>query len=588
MKSFFKFLFASILGVILGMLLFFFILMGIVGSMVSSGDKVVKVKPNSVLLVKLDQTIVDRSSDNPFDNFNFNTFESEPKLGLNDVLEGIKKAKTDENIKGILLQAEAFPSGFATVEEIRNALIDFKTSGKFLYAYGDYFTQKSYYLNSVADKIYITPEGGMELKGLSTELMFFKGTLEKLGLEPIIIRHGKFKSAVEPFMYDKMSPENREQISAFIGSFWNHYVAGVSASRAIEAAEINRIADNILVTSPESAIENKMIDGMLFYDQLLDTLKVKTGAEKDVEFIGLGKYKKTAPVRKEKRLPKKKVAVIYAAGEIGMGKGGEQAIGSEGLSKTIREARLDTTIKAIVLRVNSPGGSALASEIIYREMVLAAKVKPVIASMGDVAASGGYYIACPADTIVASPNTVTGSIGVFGLMFNGQKLLKDKLGITVDRVTTNKYSDLGSFTRSMSAEEQSIIQKEVEKVYDTFIGHVALGRGMTKEEVDNIGQGRVWSGVTAQSIGLVDVLGGLNDAIRIAVEKAKLGDDYRVVSLPKQEDPFEQIIKSIGGDAKMWFMKEELGETYQYLRHIESLTKMEGTQARLPFSLEVY
>ncbi|MBE9467200.1 MAG: signal peptide peptidase SppA [Bacteroidetes bacterium] len=590
MKSFFKYTLATILGVILvsfiGVLIFF----GVVGSIVSSGqDKTVKIKPNTILQVKLNKKIVDRASTNPMENFNFQAFEADPFLGLDDILKNIEAAKTDDNIKGIYLDLTVINTGIASVEEIRNALLDFKESNKFIVSYADYYTQSSYYLATVSDSIYLNPEGIIELKGLHAELMFFKGALKKLDIEPQIIRHGKFKSAVEPYMLDKMSDANREQYNAFMGSIWDKFLKGISEQRNISIDDLTKYADNLTIRNPKSALKYKIIDGIKYKDEILAELKdrVKIKQTKKLKFISLAKYQNVPKKPKYKHLAKNKIAVIYASGEINMGKGSDKTIGSEKLSNTIRKARLDKSIKAVVLRVNSPGGSALASEVIWREVFLTQKVKPVIASMGNVAASGGYYISCAADTIVASPNTITGSIGVFGLLWNGERFLKNKLGITVDRVKTNNYSDLGSMTRRMTGAERDIIQTSVEDIYDTFISHVADGRNMTKEAVDKIGQGRVWSGENAKELGLVDVFGGLNKAIEIAAEKANI-EKYRIVSLPKQTDPFSQIMKQLKGDVATSIISNKLGNEYKYYEKIQEMTKINGCQARMPFDIDIH
>ncbi|MCK5823283.1 MAG: signal peptide peptidase SppA [Bacteroidales bacterium] len=590
MKSFLKYTLATIVGVIIASFIGGLIFFGVVGSIVSSSkDKTVKIKPNTILHLKLNKKIVDRASNNPMENFNFQAFEAKNNLGLNDILENIKTAKTDDNIKGIYLDLTVIRTGIASIEEIRNALLDFKQSNKFIVSYADYYTQSSYYLATVADTIYLNPEGIIELKGLHAELMFFKGALKKLDVEPQIIRHGKFKSAVEPFMLDKMSEANREQYNAFMGSIWDKFLKGISEQRNISIKDLTNYVDNLAIRNPKSALKHKIIDGIKYKDEIISELKdrVKIEQNKKLRLISISKYKNVPKKPKYKHLVKNKIAVIYASGEINMGKGSDKTIGAEKLSSTIRKARLDTTIKAVVLRVNSPGGSALASEVIWREVFLTKKVKPVIASMGDVAASGGYYISCAADTIVASPNTITGSIGVFGLLWNGEKFLKNKLGITVDRVKTNKYADLGSVTRRMTASERDIIQTSVEDIYDTFISHVADGRNMTKEAVDEIGQGRVWSGENAKEIGLVDVFGGLNKAVEIAAEKANL-EKYRIVSLPKQVDPFTQIMKQLQGDVATSIIRNKLGSEYKYYERIQQLTKINGCQARIPFDIDIH
>ncbi len=590
MKNFLKYTLATIVGVILASFIGILIFFGVVGSIVSSSqNKTVKIKPNTILQIKLNKPIVDRTSKNPMANFNFQSFQPEPHLGLNDILKNIEAAKTDNNIKGIYLDLSIVHSGIASIEEIRNALLDFKKSGKFILSYADYYTQASYYLASVADKIYVNPQGVIELKGLHAELMFFKGTLKKLEIEPEIIRHGKFKSAVEPFMLDKMSDANREQYNVFMGSIWNKFLEGISKQRNISIKDLTKYADNLTIRDTKSALKYHIIDGVRYKDEIISELKnlVKIEQNKKLKLVSLTRYSNVPKKSKFKHFVKNKIAIIYAQGEINMGKGTDKTIGSDELSKTIRKARLDSTIKAVVLRVNSPGGSALASEVIWREVYLTKKVKPVIASMGDVAASGGYYISSAADTIVASPNTITGSIGVFGLLFNGEKFLKNKLGITVDRVKTNKFSDIGSLTRPMTGAEREIIQSGIEDVYDTFLTHVAQGRHMTKKAVDKIGQGRVWSGQDAKKIGLVDVFGGLNKAVEIAVKKANL-KKYRIVSLPKQADPFTQIMKQLKGDVEMSILKNKLGSDYKYYDQLQKLTKINGCQARLPFDIDIY
>ena len=593
MKKFFSTVFASMLGAALaGIVLFilmFLILLGVISSAGSS--EVEEIKENTILALELNTPILDKASDNPFENFDFQNFDMETQLGLNSILENIEKAKSDENIDGIFLKLSSIDAGISTVEEIRNALIDFKESGKFIISHSDYYSHKTYYLASVADKIYLTPEGGFDFVGLSAQVMFFKKAFEKFGIEPVILRHGKFKSAVEPFMLEKMSEANREQLSTFIGTIWGDMVEKISGFRKIDVTKLNEIADNLLVKNSKSCIDLGLIDSLKYYDELLAELQSKTGAEtiKDLKFVSLSEYSKV-PKKKtddEKGLAKDKIAVIYASGEIKMGKGNGKDIGAESLARIIREVRNDDKIKAIVLRVNSPGGSALASEIIWREVKLAKDQKPLIVSMGDYAASGGYYIACAADTIVASPNTITGSIGVFGVLFNIQKLLNEKIGITSDRVNTNTYSDIGSMTRKIKAEEETFILSSIEDVYSTFIQHVAEGRGMSAEKVDEIGQGRIWSGIKAKEIGLVDVLGGLNDAIKIAANKAKL-ERYRIVDYPKKKEPFQAILEKIGGNTKSKAIENELGDFAPYYQFFKNISNQSGVQARLPLELSIY
>jgi len=592
MKSFWSVTFASLLGTILASIVMFFlmflIIIGIVNS--SQSDEVVEIQEHTILKLNLNKKIVDRGSDNPFEGFNFMTMNPDKGLGLNTILENIDKARKDDNIDGIYLNLTGINAGIATIQEIRNSLLGFKESGKFIYSYSESYSQTTYYLASVADKVYLNPEGGVAFVGLSAQLMFFKKALAKLGVEPVIIRHGKFKSAIEPLILDKMSEANREQVSTYVGSIWLSIQQAISTSRNIDIEKLNNIADDLLLKNAKSSVELGFVDGLLYYDEIIELLKEKTGVEtdKDIESVSLGKYTKVPKIRKEgeKGLAKDKIAVIYAAGNIVSGKGADGQIGAESLSKTIREARKDKKIKAIVLRVNSPGGRALASEIIWREVVLAQKEKPVIVSMGDVAASGGYYIACAADTIVANPTTITGSIGVFGVLLNIEKLMNEKIGITFDKVNTNRFSDIGSAAKTMEKEERAFIQNGVEEVYSTFIQHVADGRGMTTEQVDNIGQGRVWTGENALEIGLVDKIGGLEDAIAIAVEKAGL-DRYRIVSLPKQKEPFEKIMEGLGAGVKINLFDTNNDDFSRAYKYYQSLSNMKGVQARMPFELEI-
>ena len=591
MKDFFKFMFSSIIGTFIALFLLFLIFVGSIAALMPK-DSVTIVKDNSILKITLNNAVVDRSPNNPLENFNFQSMKPDSPLGLNDILNNIDKAKDDDKIKGIYLELSFLQSGIATTQEIRNALLSFKESGKFIISYGDYYSQSAYYLASVSDKIYLNPSGNLDYTGLRTELMFFKRTLEKLGVEPQIIRGtgNKFKSAVEPFMYDHMSEANRLQTETFLNTIWGNIKVGISNQRGIEVSQLDYLADNMIIRNAISAVDNNLIDGVKYIDEVYAELMDSCGVDKlkDLEFVTLSKYTDAPKTnRKHKGFAKEKVAVIYASGDIVMGNADVKQIGSAGISKAIRKARLDTTIKAIVLRINSPGGSALASEVILREVMLARDVKPVIASMGDVAASGGYYIACLADTIVASENTITGSIGVFGLMFNIENFLDDKLGISVDRVITNKHSDIGSSTRKMTAEEKLVIQQSVDDIYGQFIGHVANGRSMTTEAVDNIGQGRVWSGVSAMEIGLIDVFGGLDKAIEIAVEKAGL-DHYRIVELPKLKDPFEQIVSELTGQASISILKKEIGVNYKYYEYIKRTVENNGIQARMPFTMEIY
>jgi protease-4 len=591
MRQFFKFLFASMLGFVLGSILLIFILVGMISAAVSSLDdeKVTEVKSNTVLFLDFKKPIVDRASKNPFENLSFNSFDTEGSTGLNTILDNVRKAKADKNIKGIYLELSTINTGIATVEEIRNALLDFKKSGKTIISYSEVYTQKSYYLASVADKIYMNPQGAMELKGLGAEIMFYKGLLDKIEVETQVIRHGRFKSAVEPFILEKMSNDNRLQTRGFMQNIWNFMLGNIAASRKISVDELNSLTNNFSIREPEDAVKYKLVDKLVYKDEVIEELKTLTGKTKkddQPQLITLSKYSKS-PDNEKKSLKDDQIAIIYASGEIESGEGASDKIGSETVSKAIREARLNDKIKAIVLRVNSPGGSALASEVIWREAELANKVKPVVVSMGDVAASGGYYISAASRKIFASPNTITGSIGVFGLIFNAQKMFNNKLGITFDTVKTNRLSDFGSMTRPLTAEEKQIFQQGVEKVYDTFTKRVANGRKMEQANVDSIGQGRVWSGVEAKKIGLIDEFGGLNDAIAAAAKMANV-TKFRTVELPKQKDPFKEILSELGNEAETKYLNYKLGDEAKYFNKAQELLRMQGIQARLPYVIDFY
>jgi protease-4 len=583
MKSFFKMVFASMLGLFLSFILFFLFIVILV-SAGSDSDKV-EIKDNSILHLTLTGPIPDRSSDNPFSSFGFDGLGETP-MGLNDVLDNLDKAAANPSVKGIFLDLTNLSTGIATIEEIRNALIDFKKSGKFIYAYSEVFSQPTYYLATAADKIYLHPTGLAELKGLRSEILFFKGTLDKLGVEPLVFRHGKFKSAVEPFIQDKLSDSNREQVRTFLFSIWNHMLKGIASGRKLSEDELRKISSELLVTNAPAAKQYKLVDDLKYRDEVLEMLKTKTGAESidKRELVTLNDIKDSEDTREKRKGDK--IAVVYAEGDIVDGEGQDGQIGSVDCSKAIRKARLDEKVKAVVLRVNSPGGSALASETIWREVVLTKKVKPVIVSMGNLAASGGYYIAAPADVIVASPNTITGSIGVFGLFFNG-KGLANQLGVTIDTVKTTPMADIMSSSRGVTPREAEIIQAEIERIYDNFITRVAEGRKMSKADVDSIAQGRVWTGADAKRLKLVDEFGGLERAIELAAQKAKL-DNYRIMELPFVKDPLEKILDKIGGKSKDAAIESVLGESYKYYKQVERVKNMRNYQTRMPYEIDVY
>jgi len=589
MKQFFKFMFASMLGFFLTLVIVFFLFLGIIASLATFlPDEEVDVKKNSVLRLDLDGEIVDRGGRSPFEGFDF--LSMQPALGLNEVLENIEKAKKDENVSGIFLDLTAMQAGLATIEEIRNALIDFKESDKFIIAYGEAYMQNAYYLGSVADQVYLNPEGAIDFRGINSQLVFLKNLLEKVGIDPQIIRYGEYKSAIEPLIQEEMSEENREQVLAYVGSIWNNILKGISDSRSLSLNHLNDVADNLLTRNAEKALENGMIDGIMYYDEVNDNIRDRLGLEdenENINFISYGKYKK-APLPEELRpaVTKDKIAVVYGMGTIMPGDGGESVIASNRIAGAIREARLDESVKAIVFRINSGGGSALASDVILREIKLAVEEKPVVATMGDVAASGGYYIACAADYIFANPNTITGSIGVFGVIPNMQEFFNEKLGITFDNVKTNELADFASINRPLTQREEQILQEGVDEVYHTFIEHVADGRGLPVETVDEIGRGRVWSGVDAKRIGLIDDFGGLEVAIDKAVELAEI-EEYRIVEYPKRKDFFTQLQEQFGGIKDRW-IKNRMGEKYKYIEMVQDAEEMTGIQARMPYEIILY
>ena len=579
MRSFFKMTLATFVGIFLFIGFSLILLLAIA----SSESDEVKLKKSHVLLLKLNGPIYDRTTENPFENFNFMTGETIDGIGLHDLLDQIKKAKNNELIEGIFLDFSFLQCGYASTKEIRSALEDFKSDGKFIYAYSEGYSQKAYYLMSVADSIFLNPEGIMEFKGLQAQVGFPLDMLAKIGVEPQVIRHGKFKSAVEPFLRNDMSEPNKIQTNAFISSIWDEAVASVAESRGLSAEEVNKLIDENALFMANDALTGGLVDQLAYRDEVSALIRQKLGQEsdEDIRFLTLGELE---DIKDKTSVSRDYIAVIYAQGDIISGEGSEYQIGSGRISKAIREARRDESVKAIVLRVNSPGGDALASDVILREVELAKAEKPMIVSMGDLAASGGYYISCKADRIFAEPNTITGSIGVFGVLWNPEELLNNKIGIHFDQVMTNAHSDFGDPTRKLNDFEHAKILNFIEEIYADFIGHVAEGRSMTVADVDSIGQGRVWSGSDALEIGLVDEMGGLQDAIAYAAEQAGL-EDYRMQSLPVQKDPIQEMVEQLTGSMETRAMKNKLGPLYPYFEQMEKIQYMSGYQARMPFTL---
>lgn len=596
MKSFLKYTLATITGFLVVnvfILTLFFILFG---AALAFFDQTVTVPKNSILTIRLEAPICDRATDNPLDNIDLLSISTQPRLGLNKILASIEYAALDDNIKGIYLNINDIQGTFgalATTQEIRNALQVFKESGKFVYSYSNLgYSQLGYYLATVADSVFVNPETPLTLSGMSSNVTFYKETLEKLGIQPEIVKVGKFKSAVEPFIATEMSDANREQIKKYLGTSWSNIVEAISASRNIPADSINALTDRLDFYTTQQFKSWGYFDDAIYEDQMLALLKQACGIEPEQKLhqIQLTDYQKIVSSLEKQSYSPDKIAVVYAQGEIGL----EQTAKSIGpdLAKSIRKARLDKNTKAIVLRVNSPGGSALTSDIIWREVHLAQQEKPVIVSMGDVAASGGYYISCAADMIVAEPTTLTGSIGIFGMFFSGEKLIQDKLGIHSDIVKTNRHSDFGGTyplpipisSRPLSTYEKNVLQNYVNQGYETFLSRVMNGRNMTREKLDAIAQGRVWTGEDAQQLGLVDMLGGLEDAINIAANKAKL-DEYMLIEYPAPKNPMEKLLYQLTGGIKAKMLQEEMGPFYSTWQQLKEITSHQGILARLPFNL---
>ncbi|WP_158995762.1 signal peptide peptidase SppA [Mucilaginibacter sp. L196] len=592
MKQFFKYVLATIVGLVFTSIIIVIIGIAIIAS--ASSDKGSHVDANSVLHISFNGTIPERTPNNPLSGLPFLGLDDNKDVGLNDILADIKKAKTDNNIKGIFLDESYIESQQATVEEIRNALIDFKKSGKFIIAYAEVYTQSFYYLASVADKVYINPKGIFEFKGFSSQITFLKGALDKLGIEAQIIKVGTYKSAVEPLFLTKMSDANRLQVTSYLGSLYDHFLTNIGKSRNISKDSLFNYANNLAIQFPEDALKYKLVDGLKYKDEILDELRARTGTEKKatIPSIELKDYTKSDADKADdsndkNSSSKNRIAIIYASGEINGGDGDDNTIGSERISKALRKARLDSKVKAVVLRVNSPGGSSLASDVIWREVMLTKKEKPIIVSMGDLAASGGYYISCAADSIFAEPNTITGSIGIFAILPNMQKLFNDKLGITFDGVTTGKYADLGDISKPLSPDERAILQNQVNHGYDDFTKAVAAGRHKTQAYINSIGQGRVWTGEQAIKIGLVDRLGNINDAVASAAKMAKLSE-YKLVEYPEQKSILDKFGSSFNVEMKTRAIKSELGDNYKYYEEIKGVTQMMRTpQTRLPYDIVI-
>lgn len=581
MKQFFKFMFASMLGFILSVVILVLVIAGIIGAMISKGEeKEVKVNANTILKIELKSVLPERSSDNPYVYFEFGgDFNASKQLGLLDIIRNVRKAREDANIIGIYLDfGPEFYSNHAPLLELRTELDSFKASGKFVYAYADYYTDNNYFLASVADKVFINKSGELLLNGLSSNVMFFKRALDKIGVEIQVFRCGKFKGAVEPYILDKLSDENREQIASYINGLNDIYTNYTSASRKITQDEYNNILSELKIQSADDALALKIIDKKVSLMEMENLLREKTGqkATDELKVVGIGRYNEV----KGKNRPKEtsdKIAILYINGEIVDGEGDGEVSGAEDIIKAIRKIKKDNKIKAVILRVNSPGGSAPASDKIYVELKELAKQKPLIASFSAVAASGGYYVAMAADTIISMPNTITGSIGVFGIFPNLEKLLNDKIGITHDVVKTGKYADLGRVDRPLTDDEQAIIQRTVDRTYADFLQVVADGRDTDTGYIKTIAEGRVWTGRQAMERKLVDAEGGIMSALRIASKKMGT-NEYRIVEYPEQENPFQELLQAFSKESTEEKMKSYLGEHYQTVKQLQRMQQLQGMQ----------
>jgi len=585
MKGFLKYFLASFLAILLALLAIFLLGLGSFSALFSSKPEVIKLKPNTVLVVDLNKPITDRTIDSPFDVSSLQGFGMGSSIGLYEVVNNLQKAVEDPDISGVLILTGQQANGLSSLDEIRNALAKFKESGKFVFAYSNIYSQGSYFVASVADKVFLNPLGILEFRGLRAETMFYKEALDKIGIDMQIIRQGRFKAAVEPFQQQSMSPENREQLDAYLQAIWNRIITAVGESRDLTAEQLNLIADQWSGRSPEGAVKAGLVDSLLYEDQVQDLLKELTNTKSTAKLstVSISKYTNAASTAKEDYTADR-IAVIYGTGSIAMESTGPQSIGAN-LAKTIQKARLDKKTKAIVFRVNSPGGDALASEVIRREVELAAQEKPVIISMGDLAASGGYWISTPGSKIVAGPTTLTGSIGAFGMIPNAEKLLKDKIGLTIDGVQTNELAGAGTIFRPLTEAERALFMDQLKQTYSSFLNQVSKFRKMPVEEVDRIGEGRIWAGVTAKELGLVDEIGGLHDAIRLAASEAGLAT-WRVREMPQLKDPINQIIESLMGKSSP--EEELLTRHIPIIQDIKEMINSGRMQARLPYRIEVY
>lgn len=588
--SFGKAFLSSCLGALVAMIVFaviaVFFIIGLISS--AGSEKQVILADNSVLHLKLDAQISELQADDPFEGLPI-VGGNVPKIGLLQLKEAIEHAKNDNKIDGIYLEVSYPMAGFASLEEIRESLIDFRESGKWVVAYNEVMSESAYYLASAAGEVYLHPEGEIEFNGLTAEVGFYKNLLDKLEIRPQVFRVGEFKSAVEPFLLEKMSGENRTQLQEMVNSIHDHVLTKVSESRKVPKDVLKSVADKMQVRNAAAAMEFKLVDSLLYMDQFQANLKKRLGVNDfdDIKFVKYNKYRKSFSTYKSS---KNEIAVIVADGAImpGSNDNSDQVIAADPYIEEIRKAREDDDIKAIVLRVNSPGGEFRASDMIWREIALTKKVKPVIASMSDYAASGGYYLSMGCDTIVAQPHTITGSIGIFGILFDMSGFLGNKLGITFDEVRTGDFGDTYTVTRPLNQAEKNFIQKNLEDHYDTFTRKAAEGRDVQQSDILRVASGRVWTGAQAKEHKLVDVLGSFNDAVKIAANKANVGDDYKVRYYPRQKPFFEQLVNQLEENASTNKIESELGELKVYYNQLRKVQRYQGAEAILPFELQIH
>ncbi len=581
--AFLRNLLATLAGLFIFSIVGFFILIGILGAMASAGDEIPTVEENSILYIPLSGVIVEQAIENPSDKLLGN---QSSQIEIRDAIVAIQSAKDDDNIKGIYIETKYMGASFSSLQEIRDALLDFKESGKFIYAYGEYMSEGDYYLASVADQIHLNPQGSLEFNGLSVNIMFYKGLFDKLDIEPVIFRpsSNKFKSFVEPYLRKDISEASELQYSELLNSVYDLYLENVSISRGMDEADLELISDGMLVTSPTDAKEYGLVTDVAYEDVIKDVMREDLGLEKDkdIEYISLKEYVRVANDAQE--YSKDRIAVIVANGGIYQSAETDEGVGGEQFARYIRKARKDKKVKAIVLRVNSPGGSLTGSDMIWREVMLTKGVKPIIASMSGVAASGGYYISMAADTIVAQPNTITGSIGIFSMLLNVENFFDKKLGLTYDVVGTGEYSDFITVTRPFTEYENTVMQQGVDKGYETFTTKAAEGRNMSVEELKAVADGRVWTGLQAKENGLIDLLGSYEDALELAADAAGI-EEYSLKIYPQQQPLFEKLMKDLTGQVHGYFSQNDILAPYK--EQLKTLKGLEGIQARMLAEIEI-